>query len=142
MWTKEQKNAWQREHRRNNANIETRRYEKTKSGFLMRCYRNMKSRVTGVQKTKYHLYQDKTLLPKIDFYQWANADNEFHRLFREWELSGYDIKFTPSVDRIDSQQGYELENIEWVTQSENSRRGSANASLKRQGINIGGNYYE
>lgn len=121
---REEKNRRQREQRKANGNFHTKKYEKTKKGFLMRCYRNMKSRVTGVQRLKFHLYEGKSLLPKEQFYQWAMDSKEFHRLFDEWEQSGYERKLTPSVDRMDSSRGYWLWNMEWVTHSENSRRGA------------------
>lgn len=117
---------WQRQYRVKTKNSSTLKYEKTKSGFLMRLYRNMKSRVSGVQRAKYHLYAFCSLLPKEEFYTWANSSKEFHQLFNEWELSGYNRKLTPSVDRVDSNRGYSLDNMEWVTHSENSRRGSIN----------------
>ena len=41
------------------------RYEKTPKGFLMRLYRNMKSRVKGVQQAKHHLYEHCELLRKV-----------------------------------------------------------------------------
>lgn len=100
------------------------KYEKTKNGFLMRAYRNMLSRVTGVQRLKAHLYRGLSILPKQDFYIWANADEDFHTLFNIWETSGYDRKLCPSINRIDSSKGYELTNMEWITHSENSRLGS------------------
>jgi hypothetical protein len=116
----------QREYRKKTGNAATKKYEKTPKGFLMRLYRNMQSRVTGVQKLKHHLYSGKELLPRDEFYEWALGSDEFHRLFQEWERSEYDRKLSPSVDRIDSAKGYSLENMEWVTHSENSRRGSIN----------------
>lgn len=119
-------NKKQKERRKRNSNWDCRKYEKTKNGFLMRLYRNMKSRVTGVQKMKYHLYSGCSLLDKETFYTWSKNSEIFHKLFEEWESIGYDRKLTPSVDRIDSNFGYELSNMEWVTHSENSRRGSLN----------------
>lgn len=112
-----------REYRRRTGNAVTHRYEKTRNGFLMRVYRNMRSRVTGVQQHKHHLYAGKDLLPRDEFYAWAKPHPEFARLFETWQLSGYDRKLTPTVDRIDSSRGYEVSNMEWVTHSENSRRG-------------------
>ncbi len=100
------------------------KYEKTENGFLMRLYRNMKSRITGVQKEKFHLYEGKPLLSKEAFYAWAKNDMRFRNLFEFYTQSGYDRKLAPSVDRVDSSKGYVLENMEWVTHSENSRRGS------------------
>jgi hypothetical protein len=79
--------------------------------------------VHGTQKAKHHLYEGKFLLDKTSFYNWAMSCPEFHALYDEWVDSNYDRKLTPSVDRIDSSKGYEVSNMEWVTHSENSRRG-------------------
>jgi hypothetical protein len=120
----EERLARQREYRKATGNACTKKYEKTQRGFLMRAYMNMQSRVTGVQKLKAHLYSDKYLLDRETFYHWAMYNDGFQALFRQWEYFGYPRKLTPSVDRIDSSKGYELSNMEWVTHSENSRRGS------------------
>jgi hypothetical protein len=119
-----EKNKYLREWRSKTNNSSTKKYEKTKKGFLMRLYRNMKSRVTGVQKQKYHLYCKLELLPKDSFYSWSLNSKQFHILWDDWIASNYSIKLTPSVDRLDSDKGYLLPNMEWVTHSENSRRGA------------------
>jgi hypothetical protein len=121
---RETKNRLQRERRLKSNNVETKRYEKTINGFLMRLYRNMKSRISGVQKEKYHLYEGKELLSKDEFYEWAKSNDTFLVLFDEYKKNEYDRRLAPSVDRIDSSKGYELSNMEFVTHSENSRRGS------------------
>lgn len=123
--------AWQREHREETYNAYTKKYEKTKKGFLMRLYRNMQSRVTGVQKKKAHLYLGVGLLDRGEFYSWALSNEDFHNMFKKWEESKYDRKLCPTVDRIDSSKGYFLPNMEWVTHSENSRRGANNIKRKR-----------
>ena len=97
------------------------KYEKTKTGFLVRVYRNMKSRVTGVQKNKHHLYKGKYLLPKEEFYEWSKSSEDFHWLFHIWENSNYERRLTPSIDRIDSNFGYQLNNMRWVPFHENCR---------------------
>lgn len=120
----------QRERRASNDGAYAKRYEKTKKGFLMRLYRNMKSRIIGIQKSKHHLYKDKDLLSKEEFYKWANSSEEFHRLFAIWEESKYVRKLTPTVDRLDSSMGYLEPNMRWLTHSENSRLGGiANQKL-------------
>jgi hypothetical protein len=121
--TREEQNALQRERRKRTGNLHTKRYEKTVAGFLVRTYRNMKSRVTGVQRKKHHLYAGVDLLEKADFYQWSQASAEFLRLFAEWEAAGYPRIMTPSIDRIDPSRGYTLDNMHWITFEENSRRG-------------------
>jgi DNA-binding GntR family transcriptional regulator len=125
----EQRNAQQRESRKLNGNLHTKKYEKTKNGFLMRLYRNMESRVKGIQKIKAHLYEGKSLLTRDEFYAWTEANAEFHKLFKEWEDSNYERRLTPSVDRIDSSLGYEIHNMEWIPFHENCRRGAL-AKLK------------
>jgi hypothetical protein len=136
---KEKKNERQRNYRARTRNSNTKKYEKTPNGFLMRLYRNMQSRVTGVQKQKFHLYEGKALLDRQVFYEWAKNSHKFYELFEAYKLSNWDRRLCPTVDRIDSSRGYELDNMEWVTLSENARRGSINNpnKLKVEIINNG-----
>ena len=90
-------------------------------------YRNMISRVNGVQKKYLHLYEGLDILPKEQFYEFALNDSEFHRLFKEWEDSLYQRRLCPSIDRIDTKLGYVLGNIQFLTMSENP---SLSTSLK------------
>lgn len=122
-------NARQRIRRKQTNNLDTRKYEKTKNGFLMRAYHNMKSRINGIQKQKHHLYKNKCIWEKHEFYSWSLSNKDFHLLFRVWEDSNYNRKLTPSVDRIDSSIGYNIENCRWVTHSQNS----ANIRSKKLG---------
>lgn len=130
--SREEKNRKQREHRRRTGNIDTYKYEKTPQGFLMRKYRNMESRVRGIQKSKTHLYPNLYLLPRKEFYTWSKNSTEFEELYNHWVNNNYDRKLTPSVDRVDSSKGYELNNMEWVTHSENSRRGAISQKRKKK----------
>ena len=113
--------AWRREYRKKIKNIDSKKYEKTENGFLMRAYRNMKSRVSGIQKLKAHLYSGKSILEKELFYKWSKTNKTFIKLFKDWQSKNYDRKLTPSVNRINSEKGYDLDNMEWITHSENSR---------------------
>jgi len=99
-------------------------YEKTQKGFLMRMYRNMKSRIAGINRKSVHLYKGKELFDKEEFYEWANCSPMFRVLFRQYQERGYPLKQAPTVDRIDSSKGYVFGNVEWVTQSVNSSRGA------------------
>jgi hypothetical protein len=107
------------------------RYNHTPAGFLVRLYRNMKSRVEGIQWKKSHLYKGKTLLPKADFYVWALSSPSFWALYEPFIKSGRDRRLTPTVDRIDASKGYEISNMRWLTHSQNSSLG--NASRYRRG---------
>lgn len=120
---KEERLLYQRIRRKENKNSDIKKYEKTPKGFLMRLYRNMKSRISGVQKQKFYLYEGKELFDKDEFYKWALEQEEFHNLFRQYVESNYDRKLAPSIDRVDSSRGYSFDNVEWVTMLENSLRG-------------------
>jgi len=128
--TKEEKLLGQREYRLKNGNLCTKKYEKTKQGKLVRTYRNMQTRVYGILKTKAHLYEGLSLLEREDFYSWSLNDQDFNQLFENWETSGYDKKLSPSIDRINTSLGYSLENMRWLTHSENSRLGAINRCNK------------
>ncbi len=119
-YTREDKNLYQREYRRKTGNRCTFKYEKTVKGYLMRTYRNMLSRVTGVQKKKAHLYEGLAILDRNDFYRWSLTNRDYLDLHKEWTESGYDRKLSPSIDRMDPDYGYELWNMRWITHSENS----------------------
>lgn len=133
MSSREDKNRKQREYRSKNSNASTKKYEKTVKGFLMRLYRNMNSRINGVQKAKHHLYVGKELIDRDSFYWWALGSQKFYELFGAYKEANFERKLAPSVDRIDSTKGYTLDNMEWVTMSENSRRGSKSKHDKNNG---------
>jgi hypothetical protein len=106
------------------------KYEKTVNGFLVRTYRNMKSRVKGIQKKKAHLYKGLEILSKDEFYDWSRSSNRFKALYERWKLSDYRRTLTPSIDRINPKQGYTLGNMRWLTHSENSRLGAISRNKK------------
>ena len=97
-------------------------YEKTKQGFLMRLYHNMQSRVKGIQKNHAKYYEGLPIIEKKTFYFWAMKSIKFHKLFYEWQQSGYDRKLVPSIDRKDNTKGYTIENIQFLTLSNNCKK--------------------
>ena len=112
-------NEWQREYRKRTSNKAIRAYEKTAKGYLVRTYRNMLSRVKGILKKKAHLYEGLEILDKDEFYDWSLKSN-YSDLLKAYKDSEYDMKLAPSIDRRDPLKGYTLENIRWITHSENS----------------------
>lgn len=118
--SREYKNKMQRERRKLTNNYDTNKYEKTFKGFLMRKYRNMQSRVTGVQWRKFHLYGGKELLDRKEFYKWSFSSESLLLLWNNWIKNNYERKLCPTVDRIDPKKGYTLDNMRWITHSENS----------------------
>jgi hypothetical protein len=102
-------------------NKRRKKHYKTKEGLLLRRYGDMKKRVEGRDHNAVSSV-GKPILPKEEFFSWALNNPDFHYLYRDWVESGYQTKYAPSVDRIDERFGYELFNMQFVTQSENARR--------------------
>ena len=112
-------NKKQRERRAKNSDKVTKKYEKTLKGKLMRTYRNMSSRVKGILKKKSHLYEGLPIVDRESFYEWSLNNEDYIRIFKNWEDSGYELKESPSIDRKDANKGYTLDNMRWVTFSFN-----------------------
>ena len=47
------------------------------------------------------------------------TDRKFNRLFNEWVKHKYDKQFKPSIDRINSNKSYTMDNIHILTWAEN-----------------------
>lgn len=108
----------------------TKNYEKTPKGFLVRAYRNITSRVRGIQKKGSHNYRDLPVMAKSDFYATYETDPTFLELLKNYRTSGWKPSKAPSVDRIYPWFGYVHGNIRWVTHSENS------ANTRSHGLKI------
>jgi hypothetical protein len=95
--------------------------------FLTLRYEGLKARVNSKNSAKSHLYYGKEIMPKQTFIDLYLTNDSFLALFKQWQESGFLLKLTPTPVRKDSKLGYIQSNIEWVTHSENSRRGSLSA---------------
>ena len=92
------------------------KYQRTRSGLITRMYARQKSS----SKTRGHpapAYSKEWLM------EWLIGNPILEKLFKEWEISGYDKRKTPSVDRIDNTISYTASNIRIVTWEENNVKG-------------------
>jgi hypothetical protein len=107
----------------------------TVSGFLGALYCQMRRRVEGRASKDSYLWEGKPIMPRETFLEWGRNHPDFLRLFRRWTLSGRDRKLVPSINRIDPGNGYTLDNVEWVTASQNSSlAGSVRSFSKRRAV--------
>lgn len=91
-------------------------YKRTPEGLILQMYGNMKYR----SKLK-----DFTIIvDKYTFENFANNSSEFKELYNNWQNHLYDQRYTPSIDRVDNDKGYIVGNMQFITQSENSRKAS------------------
>jgi hypothetical protein len=108
-------------------------YEKAPKGFLSRCYSNMRQRVSGEQnQDRPHIYKNKKLqlMSKKEFMAWAATSMVFWTLYAEYSLNGFQRRMAPSPDRLDSNKGYTIDNLQWVPFHENARRASQSKKKK------------
>lgn len=114
----------------------TKLYEKSPKGYLVRSYRNMESRVSGIQKRKLHLYEGLAILPREKFYDISLNSGEYLNLLAEYKDSGYKPSLAPSVDRIYPWFGYLEGNIRWVTHAFNSTNTRGKEGDKALNFNV------
>ena len=108
-----------------NGNKAHTRYRKTPKGYLLTVFHNMEGRVSGrIEKSK-HLYEGLPIMTKDEFVAWGDTE-EFRLMLKVYTDTGYDQRFAPSIDRIDTQDGYVIGNIRWLIHSENSSLGGQN----------------
>ena len=101
----------------------------------MYLYGGMRRRVEGRQSKNPERWAGKPILPRETFYEWSKNHPDFLRLFKRWKMSSHDTKLTPSINRMDSDKGYTLDNIEWITHSQNSSlAGTVKSFNKRRAV--------
>ncbi len=83
-------------------------------GMIKIIYQSQKT--NSIQRS--HHLPDYTIEELLVFYN--QNDNGLHK---RWVESGYDKDLKPSVDRIDSELSYTLDNIEMMTWAENNAKG-------------------
>lgn len=97
------------------------KWRKTKRGVITNLYGKMRSR-NGVSFD-------------LEWLHVFSNCKKFDRLFVEWEKSGYDTQFKPSIDRISNKKGYEKNNIQWLTWSENRFKQSMERRSRKGKVN-------
>lgn len=94
-------------------------------------YRGMKQRVDGKGTRKYSV-ENKELCTREEFIKWCNEKenlNIFKKLHEEWKKDNFSRMSTPSINRIDDNKGYSIENIEWVSLRDNIKKYKQNGFI-------------
>ena len=105
--------------------IRRKKYEKTRTQldyFVKKVYCGMRDRCTVPNSHSSKYYFGLPLLDREEFLEFSLNDEDLKKLFKEWVDSEWERKLTPSIDRIFPNLGYTINNIQWITVSENSKR--------------------
>lgn len=104
----------------------------TIEAFLSNKYTRISRRVRGKETNRPYLYIGLPILSKEAFNIWARNHPVFLHLYKQWVMCDFDRKLTPSVNRINSKKGYMLDNIEWVTTSQNCSMSATTKKLNQR----------
>lgn len=94
-----------------------RAYRQTPKGFLVRRWVKMRRRLSNEYANR-----NLKLLTSKEFHQWAMKDTTFIEMYLTWKDAGMPLHLTPTVDRIDNRLGYVIENMQWLTFLDNTRK--------------------
>jgi len=99
------------------------KYRHTPKGLLTNIYSKMKerSRKRGGGFPDYSLNE---------FHEMFMDDQLFLKIFKHWELGGYQYYDIPSIDRKDSYRGYTRDNIQIMTWRENRIKGDRENAIR------------
>ena len=94
---------------------------KTNPYYYMRSiYNGMNYRCKNIDR-----YKTLKILNKDEWVVWCEHNmKKFLVLYNNWQKSGFEHKMSPSIDRIDNNRGYEFDNMQWLTQSQNAKKGN------------------
>lgn len=85
-------------------------------------YSRMRARSLREFDRTYNSY-NKNLMSKKDFKVWCNLKESkasYSKIWNEWKDSGFETKFSPSIDRVNNNLGYEVGNIQWLSKRDNN----------------------
>lgn len=101
------------------------KYFKTEKGRLTKMYNKMRERFLNDEKPHIN-----SLCSKEEFLNFAYSDSSnYLYLYENWVKSNFNSKLVPSIDRIDCSKGYSIDNIQFLTRSDNSKK--SNVEYKR-----------
>lgn len=95
----------------------------SKKQYLSDKYSHMKERVTNPKKViEGRNYLGLRICDRESFIEFGRKDPMFNKLWRRYKKSGGQRKKVPSIDRKNNRKGYTLDNMQFITLSENSQK--------------------
>lgn len=103
--------------------LDKERYRKNINRLLQTRYLGMVYRVNKKRGNSSSF--KKQICTYDEFMNWAKQKEVLEKLqslIKNWEKNNYIIKLSPSIDRIENSKGYTIENMQWITQQQNSSK--------------------
>lgn len=99
-------------------------FKRSFTGRLQTTYQKIRRRCLGIEKQQRskESYTGLAFPEKEEFIAWAVTRNDYLESWSAWVQGDYAYRLIPTVDRIDSSQGYLLNNMQWLPLHENSRK--------------------
>lgn len=94
-------------------------YHITKDQNIKTLYTSIKSRVGKFGKYK----NRKLLISWPVFYRFVRENKEYDKIFKTWQEHNYWHSLSPTIDRIDNDGDYSLDNIQILTRMDNTKKG-------------------
>lgn len=87
--------------------------------FIRERYWSISKRVNSVEETCHYGLSTCSF---EEFREFSINDEGLLRLWTDWKDRDYSLSSSPSIDRVDKYKGYDLGNLQWTTQGENSSK--------------------
>lgn len=91
--------------------------------FIRRMYNYMQIRVRGYgSNAHYGYYTGKPICSRKAFIHFALKDWDLKYMFCEWIKQKHNRKYVPTVDRLDNAKGYLIDNLQFLSFSDNVKK--------------------
>jgi hypothetical protein len=97
--------------------------------YLRTCWGEIKRRSTQKVPNRTYTCYGQEFCTKTEFVDKFLNDPNFLTLYKNWQENNFKRGYAPSIDRIDSSKGYELNNLQFLSNIENTRKESSLPTL-------------
>jgi hypothetical protein len=104
--------------------------------YLRTCWLEIKRRCTKKVPNRDYVAYGKDFCTKEEFVERFLTDEKFLRLYKIWQENNYERGIAPSIDRIDETKGYTLDNLQFLSNSDNAKK-SFNQSVTLRNVITG-----
>lgn len=116
-----------------NKHLERLNFENKKlKTILVSKFNSLRGRCNGIKNGRCnHIYEGMSHLNVIEWVDFCNKNKVLlETMWEEYILSNNNLKYTISIDRVDNNKGYEVQNIQFITQGFNSWKANINRPIK------------